>query len=233
LNGADYGTWNPATDPLIPANYTPDDLEGKKTCKRVLLEQMGVAQPELSRPVLGIVSRFARQKGFDLIAAISEDLGARHLYLAALGTGEREYEDFFRWLGGRFPGKFLVKIAYDNALAHLIEAGSDVFLMPSRYEPSGLNQMYSLKYGTVPVVRATGGLENSVQDFNGSWGTGFKFWDYNGAALLGAISRALDVFGRPDLWHRIMVNGMQQDFSWAHSAREYAEFYWSVTSGRP
>jgi starch synthase len=232
LNGVDYGTWNPARDPLIPANYTPDDLEGKKTCKRVLLEQMGVEQPNLSRPVLGIVSRFARQKGFDLIAAISEELAARDLYLVALGTGEREYEDFFRWLGGRFPGKFLVKVAYDNALAHLIEAGSDVFLMPSRYEPSGLNQMYSLKYGTVPVVRATGGLENSVQDFDGSWGTGFKFWDYNGPALLGAISRALEFYDRPDLWRRIMLNGMQQDFSWAHSAREYVEFYRWVTSGR-
>jgi len=233
LNGVDYGTWNPATDPLIPANYTPDDLEGKKTCKRLLLEQMGVEQPDLSRPVLGIVSRFARQKGFDLIAAISEELAARDLYLVALGTGEREYEDFFRWLRGRFPGKFLVRIAYDNALAHLIEAGSDIFVMPSRYEPSGLNQMYSLKYGTVPVVRATGGLENSVQDFNGSWGTGFKFWDYNGPALLGAISRALDFYYWPDIWNSIMLNGMQQDFSWAHSAREYAEFYRWVMSGRP
>jgi starch synthase len=232
LNGVDYGTWNPATDPLIPANYTPEDLEGKETCKRVLLEQMGVEEPDLSRPVVGIVSRFARQKGFDLIAAISEDLGARDLYLVALGTGEREYEDFFRSLGGRFPGKFLVRVAYDNALAHLIEAGSDIFLMPSRYEPSGLNQMYSLKYGTVPVVRATGGLENSVQDFNGSWGTGFKFWDYNGPALLGAISRALDFYQRSDLWHRIMLNGMVQDFSWAHSAREYAEFYKEVAPSK-
>ncbi|HXJ95454.1 MAG TPA: glycogen synthase GlgA [Terriglobia bacterium] len=232
LNGVDYGTWNPATDPLIPANYTPADLKNKETCKRVLLERMGLDQPDLSRPVLGIVSRFARQKGFDLIAAIAEELAARDLYLVVLGTGEREYEDFFRSLGVRFPGKFLVKVAYDNGLAHLIEAGSDVFLMPSRYEPSGLNQMYSLKYGTVPVVRATGGLENSVEDFNGSWGTGFKFWGYNGPALLGAISRALETYSRPDLWHRIMLNGMEQDFSWTHSAREYAEFYRGVISHR-
>jgi starch synthase len=232
LNGVDYGTWNPATDPLIPAHYTPENLQGKETCKQALLETMGVQQPNLSWPVLGIVSRFARQKGFDLIAAISDELAARDLYLVALGTGEREYEDFFQSLGSRFPGKFLVKVAYDNSLAHLIEAGSDIFLMPSRYEPSGLNQMYSLKYGTVPVVRATGGLEDSVQDFNGSWGTGFKFWDYNSTALLGAILRALDFYQRPDVWHRIMQNGMQQDFSWEHSAGEYAEFYRSIISHR-
>lgn len=225
LNGADYEAWNPASDALIPAHYTPENLEGKRECKRALLERMGVAQPRLDVPVLGMVSRFDRQKGFDLIAEAAEALAALDIYLVLLGSGAREYEEFFARLGRRLPGKFLVKIAYDNALAHLIEAGSDIFLMPSRYEPSGLNQMYSLKYGTVPVVRATGGLENSVEEFDGTSGTGFKFREYTAAALLGAISRALEAYRWPKLWSRIMLNGMQKDFSWSHSAREYAELY--------
>jgi starch synthase len=233
LNGADYEAWNPATDALIPAHYTPENLEGKRECKRALLEKMGVAQPQLDLPVLGMISRFDRQKGFDLIAEIAENLAALDVYFVLLGSGAREYEEFFERLGRRSPGKFLVKVAYDNSLAHLIEAGSDIFLMPSRYEPSGLNQMYSLKYGTVPVVRATGGLENSVEDFNGTSGTGFKFTEYTGAALLSAISRALEAYRWPKLWSKIMLNGMQKDFSWAHSAREYADLYRAVAPERP
>jgi len=225
LNGADYDTWDPATDALIPANYSAADLAGKKECKLTLLEKMGVEQPELTRPVLGIVSRFDRQKGFDLLAEIAEELAALDIYLVALGTGAREYEELFERLARRHAGKFLVKIAYDNALAHLIEAGSDMFLMPSRYEPCGLNQMYSLKYGTVPVVRATGGLENTIEAFDGTAGTGFKFHEYTGAALLDAIGKALEAYRWPRLWQRIMVNGMHKDFSWARSAREYAELY--------
>jgi starch synthase len=232
LNGADYDAWNPATDPLIPANYTAEDLQGKRVCKRVLLERMGVGQPQLDLPVLGMVSRFDRQKGFDLIAEVASRLAARDLYLVVLGSGAREYEEFFEMLMWRFPGKFLVKTGYDNALAHLIEAGSDIFLMPSRYEPSGLNQMYSLKYGTVPVVRATGGLENSVEDFDGTSGTGFKFTDYSGAALLGAISRALEAYRWPKLWSKIMLQGMQQDFSWTQSARKYVQLYRAVAPER-
>jgi len=232
LNGADYEAWNPTTDPLIPANYSPQDLQGKKACKRALLEQMGVEQPVMSRPVLGIVSRFDRQKGFDLLAEIADSLAALDLYLVVLGTGAREYEDIFAWLGQRYPGKFLVKVAYDNALAHLIEAGSDIFLMPSRYEPCGLNQMYSLKYGTVPVVRGTGGLENSIENFDGTSGTGFKFYDYTGRALFDTISKALEAFRWPKLWARIMLNGMLKDFSWARSAREYAELYRTISPAK-
>ncbi len=232
LNGADYEAWNPAIDPFIPAHYTPDNLDGKRECKRALLKKMDVAQPQLDLPVLGMVSRFDRQKGFDLVAQISDKLAACDLYVVVLGSGAREYEDFFERLSWHFPGKFLVKVAYDNALAHLIEAGSDIFLMPSRYEPSGLNQMYSLKYGTVPVVRATGGLDNSVEAFNGKTGTGFKFTDYSGAALLDAISRALEAYRLPDVWTRIMLNGMQQDFSWGHAAREYADLYRAVALER-
>jgi len=228
VNGADYEHWNPATDPLIPANFTPEHLDGKKECKRALLERMGVESPVLSRPVLGIVSRFDRQKGFDLLAEIAETLATLDVYLVVLGTGAREYEELFERLSLKHQGKFLIKVAYDNTLAHLIEAGSDMFLMPSHYEPCGLNQMYSLKYGTVPVVRATGGLDDTIEAFDGTSGTGFKFHEYTGAALLDAIGRALEAFRWPRLWTRIMLNGMRKDFSWSRSAAEYVEVYRSL-----
>jgi starch synthase len=183
----------------------------------------------LSKPVLGIVSRFDRQKGFDLLAEIAEALAGLDLYVVVLGSGARDYEEFFARLGEQHPGKFLVKIGYDNALAHQIEAGADIFLMPSRYEPCGLNQMYSLKYGTVPVVRGTGGLENTIENFDGNAGTGFKFYDYTGEAFLDAIGRALEAFRWPKLWTRIMINGMGKDFSWSRSAQEYAELYRAIS----
>jgi len=225
LNGVDYEAWNPATDRLIPARYTPQNLEGKKVCKKALLMRMGVTQPVLDRPVIGIVSRFAIQKGFDLIAEIAEELVKTDLYIVALGTGEPKYEQLFLALAAQYPDKFLVKVAYDNELAHQIEAGSDLFLMPSRYEPCGLNQIYSLKYGTVPVVRATGGLDDTIQEFDGKEGTGFKFSDYSAAALLGALRKALEFYRQPAAWARVMQNGMSQDFSWTVSARAYAEIY--------
>lgn len=235
LNGADYAYWNPATDGFIPAHFTPENLEGKKECKRVLLETMGVESPVLTRPLLGMVSRFDRQKGFDLLAESSESLAALDMYLVVLGTGAREYEELFERVAVKYPGKFLVRVAYDNALAHLIEAGSDIFLMPSRYEPCGLNQMYSLKYGTVPVVRATGGLDDTIDSFDGTSGTGFKFHEYTGGALLDSISRALEAYRWPRLWARIMLNGMRKDFSWLRSAGEYVELYRSLVTaaGRP
>jgi starch synthase len=225
LNGADYDAWNPATDKLIPAQYTPEKLDAKEVCKRDLLRKMGVAEPLMSRPVIGIVSRFATQKGFDLIALIADELMKMHVYVVALGTGEPEFEDLFRSLAARYPGKFLVKVAYDNELAHQIEAGSDIFLMPSLYEPCGLNQMYSLKYGTVPVVRATGGLDDTIQEFDGTSGTGFKFTEYSAEALLVAICKAVQTYGHQSAWRRLMKNGMLKDFSWAASAKSYAEVY--------
>jgi starch synthase len=228
LNGADYDVWNPSTDPLIPAHYTPRNLNGKKECKRALLEKMGVTAPVLSRPVLGIISRFDPQKGFDLVAEVAGELGMLDMYTVVLGTGVREYEELFERLAREYPEKFLVKIAYDNALAHLIEAGSDIFLIPSRYEPCGLNQMYSLKYGTVPVVRATGGLDDTVEGFDGASGTGFKFYEYSGAALIDALGRALEAYRRPRLWSKIVANGMLRDFSWTRSARAYADLYNSM-----
>ncbi|MGH9405044.1 MAG: glycogen synthase GlgA [Terriglobia bacterium] len=225
LNGVDYDLWNPATDALIPARYTPENLAGKKACKKALLERMGARDADLSRPVIGIVSRFATQKGFDLIAHLAEKLVRMDLVVVALGAGEPQYEQLFRQLSSEYPQKFLVSVAYDNALAHQIEAGSDMFLMPSRYEPCGLNQIYSLKYGTVPVVRATGGLDDTIQDFNGREGTGFKFDEYSALALLATLERALSTYRQPAAWQRVMLNGMAKDFSWAVSAKAYARIY--------
>ncbi len=232
LNGVDYDAWNPATDKLIPANYTPDDLRGKEVSKKALLEKMGARRPALDRPVIGIVSRFAAQKGFDLIAEIAEKLATRDLYVVALGTGEPVYEELFRKLAAKYPDKFLVKVAYDNTVAHMIEAGADMFLMPSRYEPCGLNQIYSMKYGTVPVVRATGGLDDTVEAFDGKSGTGFKFSEYSAAALLGCLEEALGYYRQPKAWRQLMLNGIQKDFSWAGSAKQYAKIYQALRKAK-
>jgi starch synthase len=225
LNGVDYIAWNPATDKLIPANYSAENMSGKIACKKALLERMGVRHPVLDRPVLGIVSRFAPQKGFDLIAEIAQQLAALDLYIVALGTGDPVYEELFRHMAAAYPQKFLVVVAYDNRLAHQIEAGSDMFLMPSRYEPCGLNQIYSLKYGTVPIVRATGGLDDTIEAFDGQSGTGFKFSEYTGAALLGAIEQAIAAYHQPRVWQQLVSNGMREDFSWGRSAKQYLEIY--------
>src|SRR4029077_15543805 len=167
------------------------------------------------------------QKGFDLIADKAHELMREDLVLVALGTGERKYEDFFRSLAAAYPGRVGVKIAYDNVIAHKIEAGADMFLMPSRYEPSGLNQMYSLKYGTVPIVRATGGLDDSIEPFDveHGTGTGFKFKEYTGEALLFAVRQALHHYMDERIWKRIQLNGMAKDFSWSKPAAEYTKLY--------
>ena len=224
-NGVDYDAWNPATDKLIPANYSLENMKGKMLCKKALLEKMGARQPVLNRPVLGIVSRFDRQKGFDLIVEAADQLMAMSLYIVALGTGDPAYEEAFRGLAAKYPDKFLVKVAYDNVLAHQIEAGADMFLMPSRYEPGGLNQIYSMKYGTVPIVRATGGLDDTVEPFDGRAGTGFKFSKYSPDALLSAIRQAVETYHRPSAWGQLMHNCMQKDFSWPRSAAKYLEIY--------
>src|SRR5436189_3780650 len=227
LNGVDYAAWNPETDKLIAANYSAKDLGGKQVCKADLLELFGLPPEHLSRPVIGIVSRFADQKGFDLIAEKAHELMREDLELVVLGTGERKYEDLFRALAAAYPGRVGVKIAYDNTLAHKVEAGADMFLMPSRYEPSGLNQMYSLKYGTVPIVRATGWLADSIEPFDveHGTGTGFKFKEYTGEALLFAVRQALHHHMDERIWKRIQLNGMAKDFSWKTAAAEYAKLY--------
>jgi starch synthase len=227
LNGVDYSVWNPEKDKLIPATYSAKDLTGKHICKKDLLEIFGLTPEHETHPVLGIVSRFADQKGFDLIAAIAKELMQEDVILTVLGTGERRYEELFETLANEFPGRVGVRIAYDNELAHKIEAGADMFLMPSRYEPCGLNQIYSLKYGTVPIVRATGGLDDTVESFDveHGTGTGFKFEPYTGAALLDAVRVALHHFTDERIWKRIQLNGMSRDFSWKRPATEYAKLY--------
>src|SRR3954462_13222214 len=192
LNGVDYDEWSPEKDKFIAANYSAASLDGKALCKKDLLEQYGMSGADLKLPIVGIVSRFATQKGFDLIAQVADRLVREDAVTVALGTGEKDYEDLFRKLAQAFPRKFGVKVGFDNTLAHKIEAGSDMFLMPSRYEPSGLNQIYSLKYGTVPVVRATGGLDDTIENWDAKTqkGTGFKFSEYSGEALLKNIQTA-------------------------------------------
>ncbi len=227
LNGVDYNVWSPQKDTFIKAQYSPDDLSGKLSCKQDLLAAFGAPSADLRLPVIGIVSRFAAQKGFDLIAQVIDRLAREEMIIVALGTGDKEYEELFRRLNQQFPQKILVKIGFDNGLAHKIEAGSDMFLMPSRYEPCGLNQIYSLKYGTVPVVRATGGLDDTIDpwDPRTSRGTGFKFSEYTGEALLSTIRQALTAYKDQNAWHTLMRNGMAKDFSWTNSAREYVRIY--------
>ena len=220
LNGVDYDEWSPETDPLLPARYTSADLSGKDLCKRQLLSEFGLPAEAMGRPLFGIVSRFTRQKGTDLIAQVAWEMVNMDAYLVALGTGEPEYEDFFRRMHRDFPGRVAVRIGFDNGLAHRIEAGSDIFLMPSRYEPCGLNQIYSLKYGTVPVVRATGGLDDTIDE-----GTGFKFADYSGDALLGCIGAAVSAFADRAGWQAMMRRGMERDFSGRTSAAAYSGLY--------
>jgi starch synthase len=227
LNGVDYSVWNPELDSLIAARYSAKDLNGKQACKRDLLAQFELPEENLQRPLIGIVSRFADQKGFDLLAQMADKLMQEDLAIVALGAGEAKHERMFRELSQQFPKRLAVKIAYDNALAHKIEAGADIFLMPSRYEPCGLNQIYSLRYGTVPVVRATGGLDDTIEPFDRATGrgTGFKFSEYTGEALLDALREALAVYADKTLWRRLQTNGMAKDFSWNASALEYGRLY--------
>ncbi|HEX6904998.1 MAG TPA: glycogen synthase GlgA [Terriglobales bacterium] len=227
LNGVDYKEWSPETDKFIAARYSPADLSGKAACKQDLLAQFGITDGNVKLPVIGIVSRFAAQKGFDLISQVMDRLAREEMIVVALGAGDKEYQDMFLRLHKQYPQKIAVKVAYDNALAHKIEAGSDMFLMPSRYEPCGLNQIYSLKYGTVPIVRATGGLDDTIENWDprSGRGTGFKFSEYTGEALLETVKLALKAYQDREAWQRLMRNGMGKDFSWNASAREYVRVY--------
>ncbi len=234
LNGVDYAVWSPEADTFIAQNYSAHNLDGKTVCKKNLLETFRLPADTLDRPLIGIISRFADQKGFDLIAEIGAELMQENVALVALGTGQPEYEKLFKELAEKYPARVGVKIGYDNALAHRIEAGSDMFLMPSRYEPCGLNQIYSLRYGTVPVVRATGGLDDTIQNFDPKTkqGTGFKFEEYSGEALLECIQAALKTYRDPKLWKTVMANGMAKDFSWKASAAAYVTVYEAAKRSR-
>ena len=227
LNGIDVERWSPDSDPFIGASYGINDLSGKATAKQVLLRAVGLPDDAATRarPLIGVVSRLTDQKGFDLVAAGVDSLMAFDATWVMLGSGEARYEDLWRTLAARYPARVSATIGFDEQLAHRIEAGSDLFLMPSRYEPCGLNQMYSLRYGTVPIVRATGGLADTVTDVSQPGGNGFAFTEYSVPALLATVARALDVFARPGDWTPIQRRGMKMDFSWDASAREYVKVY--------
>jgi starch synthase len=229
LNGIDVDRWNPAADPFVRASFSASKLTGKRDAKRELLGAVGlpVDDATLARPLVGLVSRLTDQKGFDLIEAAAPDLMALDASWVMLGSGEHRYEDLLTDLARQHPRRVAAAIGFDEHLAHLIEAGADIFLMPSRWEPCGLNQMYSLRYGTVPVVRATGGLQDTVEDVDErtGLGTGFKFADYTPQALVSVLRRALEMFGRRPLWKKIQQAGMKRDHSWDVSAREYVKVY--------
>jgi starch synthase len=224
VNGVDYNEWNPAHDPHIARTYSADDFSGKRACKQALLAEYGLPLDNLDRPLLAVISRFAAQKGFDILADAASRLLAEDLNLVVLGSGDLPYETMFRALAASYPSKVGLRVGYDTGLSHRIEAGADMFLMPSRYEPCGLNQIYSLKYGTVPVVRATGGLDDTIEE-----ATGFKFRDYSGDALLETVRQALEEFPT-ESWPRKMRRGMAKDFSWSASAGEYVELYRRLVS---
>jgi len=227
MNGIDYKVWNPEIDRFLPFKYRADNLEGKRKNRLALRKQMGLPNPRKRLPLIGIISRLASQKGFDLIEASSKELMKLDLQMVILGTGEERYHKLFRSLRKRYPGKVGLKLGFDEALAHRIEAGADMFLMPSRYEPCGLNQLYSLKYGTVPIVRKTGGLADSIEDYDPETGLGcgFVFEEYSAEALLGAVNRALEAYRNKERWEKLMRYGMSLDFSWEASAKRYLELY--------
>jgi 1,4-alpha-glucan branching enzyme len=232
LNGADYEVWNPSTDPYLARNFDAGDLSGKQICKGDLQDLFRLDRnPNI--PLLAIVSRLAAQKGLDLIEAALDRLLERDVQLILLGSGDRRYQDCFREAALRYPGRVGVRIGFDEVLAHKIEAGADMFLMPSRYEPSGLNQFYSLRYGTIPVVRATGGLKDSVIEFDSSreCGNGFLFESYNSSALLEVVDRALAAFKQKAVWAKLMKNAMSCDYSWGRSASDYAALYTTLSRG--
>jgi starch synthase len=229
LNGIDYSIWNPAVDEHIPHRYDYKSLDLKLENKKALLARVGLPFQEFA-PLIGIISRLADQKGFDLIGEILDEMMKLELQLVVLGTGEKRYHEMMERAQKKYPMKIAIQLSFDDELAHLIEAGSDMFLMPSRYEPCGLNQMYSLKYGTVPIVRATGGLDDTIEQVNPvtGEGTGFKFTQYDSGELLKTIQCALRAYVDRTAWKRIIRNGMSKNFSWESSAKKYIHLYRSV-----
>jgi starch synthase len=226
LNGVDYDDWDPRNDRHIAERYGPEALSGKAACRADLLATFGLPQePDL--PIVGVTSRLVHQKGFDVVVGAWFDLLQRPIRMVVLGTGEPAVQDGFRALAARAPDRFAAHFAYDNAVAHKIVAGSDMFLMPSRFEPCGLTQMYALRYGTAPVVRATGGLVDTVEPWDPATGsgTGFRFDHADGTALLWALDQAVTAYSDRAGWTRLMANGMARDFSWTQSARQYEAVY--------
>lgn len=228
LNGIDLNVWDPVSDPHIVARYTARNLSGKRRCKAALRKRFRLADDDSL--VLGMVQRIVEQKGLDVLLEAVEELMALPVQLVILGTGEPRYEKALRRFSKKHPKRFAVRIAFDESLAHQIEAGADAFLMPSRYEPCGLNQLYSLRYGTVPVVRHTGGLVDTVcnatpRTIAERKATGIMFKDYTAKALVLAVKRAVALFRQPKVWNQLICTGMKQEFSWERSARAYARVY--------
>lgn len=226
VNGVDFEVWDPATDPSLPAHFHVGDIGGKRDCKRAMLEHFGLPL-DLDRPVLASITRLTAQKGVELLMEVAEEILAAGAFLVSLGSGDAKYEDFWQRLRDRHPAQVGIFRGYSEDLSHLIEAGADIFLMPSKFEPCGLNQMYSLRYGTVPVVRAVGGLDDTVKNFDAvsGLGNGFKFDEYRADKFVEKIFEALFNYADAETWRRIQLNGMSEDNSWERAAYQYAELY--------
>jgi starch synthase len=226
LNGADYHEWDPGHDELIAARYGSASREDKRACTADLRQRLGLPASD-GTPIVGMITRMTPQKGLDLLRDALESVMALDLQLVILGSGDPALEGYFRDAEGRYPGRLRMVTAFDNALAHRIQAGADIFLMPSRFEPCGLTQMYALKYGTAPVVRATGGLRDTISEFepHSGHGNGFVFQEYHGAALTAALARAVEVHRNPESWGRLMDNCFAADFSWDRAAHEYVDWF--------
>lgn len=225
LNGVDYAEWDPSQDPNLPAPYSSTDFSGKDRCKRVLKERFGLGGSDDSRPLFGMVSRLSDQKGLDLLFQVLPQFLERKADLVLLGSGDPAYESALRALPAQYPGQVGTFVGFDSALSHLVEGGSDFFLMPSRYEPCGLNQMFSLRYGTPPIVRATGGLADTVIDADLEGGNGFRFERYDARALYWAMDRALERYQDPQALNALRRCGMKADFSWDVAAQKYTRLY--------
>ncbi len=226
LNGIDPNQWNPAEDELIPANFSADDMKGKDVNKKVMLKEFGLKE-EAGVPVIGMVSRLVDQKGFDILSEAFEELMELDVKFVILGTGQKKYHDIYSKLAEKYLRKLGLRLEFNNKLAHLVEAGSDFFLMPSRYEPCGLNQMYSLRYGTLPIVRATGGLKDTISPVTprGGKGNGFIFEQYDPGELAGAVREAVKFYGRKKAMEKVRSRIMKEDYSWLKSARKYLDIY--------
>ena len=242
LNGIDTNVWDPSRDGFLPVSFSSADLSGKRDAKGQVLRRYGLSQDAVAmqRPLVGMISRMVDQKGFDLIATIAEELPTLDASFVLLGTGDAKYEELWRRLASRHPDRIGAHIGFREELAHLIEGGADVFLMPSRFEPCGLNQMYSLRYGTVPIVRAVGGLADTIRDYKPPTTStafrpqpnGFVFTECSGEALLGTLKRALATFSDQVAWRTLQLSGMAEDHSWHRSAAEYVKIYDAVAAKR-
>jgi starch synthase len=226
INGIDDKAWNPAADALLPQAFSAKNLEDKLVNKKALCEKFNLPYAE-NTPIIGMISRIVDAKGYDLVSEAFDELMQMDLQLIILGTGEKKYHKFFQDMQKKHPKKFACYLGFDDELAHLIEAGADLFLMPSRYEPCGLNQMYSLIYGTVPIVRETGGLADTIEKYNekDEKGNGFMFSKYEAKDMIKETKRALKLYQNKSVWHKIMKTGMKSDFSWAQSAKKYIDLY--------